>query len=105
MPAQRNAIYIFFFIFTPVLPHASQVVVVTEEFEGKPLVARHRMVNTLFAEEMTGATPKMHGKAICIVDVCIASALLLFANDGDAAPFWQHPHLYAQLVAPVAELL
>lgn len=41
-----------------------KVVVVTEEFEGKPLVARHRMVNTLFAEEMTGATPKMHALSI-----------------------------------------
>lgn len=36
-----------------------QVIVVSEEFEGKPLLARHRMVNALFAEEMKG---KMHGE-------------------------------------------
>lgn len=34
----------------------------TDEFEGKPLLARHRMVNALFAAEMTGKTPIMHGE-------------------------------------------
>lgn len=34
---------------------------VSEEFEGKPLLARHRMVNALFAEEMKG---KMHGERL-----------------------------------------
>lgn len=41
----------------PSLP--TQVIVVSDEFEGKPLLARHRMVNALFAEEMKG---KMHGE-------------------------------------------
>lgn len=40
-----------------------QVIVVTEQFEGKSLVARHRMVMALFAEEMTGGKPKMHGES------------------------------------------
>ncbi|CAN0266391.1 unnamed protein product [Scytosiphon promiscuus] len=31
-----------------------KVVVVSEEFEGKPLLARHRMVNALFESEMKG---------------------------------------------------
>lgn len=39
-----------------------QVIVVSDEFEGKPLVARHRMVNALFMEEMTGNVPAMHGE-------------------------------------------
>eukprot|EP00752_Nemacystus_decipiens_P009189 g8209.t1 len=38
-----------------------KVVVVSEEFEGKPLLARHRMVNALFAEEMKGT---MHALSI-----------------------------------------
>eukprot|EP00903_Cladosiphon_okamuranus_P011750 g11045.t1 len=38
-----------------------KVIVVSEEFEGKPLLARHRMVNALFAEEMKG---KMHALSI-----------------------------------------
>ncbi|CAM9643232.1 unnamed protein product, partial [Sphacelaria rigidula] len=29
-----------------------KVIVVTEQFEGKPLLARHRMVTSLFAGEM-----------------------------------------------------
>lgn len=37
----------------------TQVIVVSDEFEGKPLLARHRMVNALFAEEMKG---KVHGE-------------------------------------------
>lgn len=32
---------------------------VSEKFEGKPLLARHRMVNALFAEEMKG---QVHGE-------------------------------------------
>ena len=39
-----------------------QVIIVTEEFEGKALLARHRMVNALFTEELMGKTPSMHGK-------------------------------------------
>lgn len=39
-----------------------QVIVVTEEFEGKALLARHRMVNALFKEELMGKTPAMHGE-------------------------------------------
>lgn len=38
------------------------MIVVTEQFEGKPLLARHRMVNSLFAGEMGGPKPRMHGK-------------------------------------------
>lgn len=45
-----------------------QVIVVSEEFEGKPLLARHRMVNALFAEEMKG---KMHGEKQGYVDYTI----------------------------------
>lgn len=34
----------------------------SDEFEGKSLLARHRMVNALFAEDMMGAKPKFHGE-------------------------------------------
>lgn len=34
----------------------------SDEFEGKSLLARHRIVNSLFTEDMTGKTPKMHGE-------------------------------------------
>ena len=40
-----------------------QVIIVTEEFEGKALLARHRMVNALFTEELMGKTPSMHGES------------------------------------------
>ena len=30
------------------------MVVVSEQFEGKPLIARHRLVNTLLKEELEG---------------------------------------------------
>ncbi|CAM9299827.1 unnamed protein product [Choristocarpus tenellus] len=32
-----------------------KVIVVSEKFEGKPLLARHRMITELFAEELKGA--------------------------------------------------
>lgn len=36
----------------------------SDEFEGKSLLARHRMVNALFSDDMTGETPKMHGEEL-----------------------------------------
>lgn len=41
-----------------------QVVVVSDAFEGQSLVARHRMVNQLFTEEMKGA---MHGENFLVL--------------------------------------
>ncbi|CAM9862915.1 unnamed protein product [Pylaiella littoralis] len=41
-----------------------KVIVVSDEFEGKSLLARHRIVNSLFTEDMTGKTPKMHALSI-----------------------------------------
>lgn len=54
--------HIYFLCVLPPLETPEQVIVVTDQFEGKPLVARHRMVNALFADEMTGKTPVMHGE-------------------------------------------
>lgn len=48
---------------------ALQVVVVSEKFEGKALLARHRMVNSLFSEEMKG---DLHGEKFGITGFSVS---------------------------------
>ena len=55
------------------------MVVVSEKFEGKSLVARHRMVNELFAAEMRSSA--MHGEELHARSLQHSIVLRSFSTD------------------------